>query len=333
MPPAHTCRPPPTRSGPCGDAELTRLDGAADPATWQAAADTWQQLGRPYPAAYAQWRHAEALLAGAAGAEVAAEPLRAAHAAAARLGAAPLRTQLEALARRARISLTAAEPEPAPAPARPHGLTDREADVLRLLATGHTNREIGQQLFISPKTASVHVTSILRKLAVRDRVQGAAIAIRLGLADPPIPSRGDKPPSAHSENVKTVGIRIVRAWSIVPAAVNEREVAEDLLQAGPPPRDLLADKGFNGQAFAASQAARGTAVLIRPAKNQRATTPAILLTIIKPSSGATASRPALARSPTRWDWHGTAHTFWGLLTRTAATIAAHTLLHVCLVVA
>ena len=180
------------------DAELTRLSGAADPAAWQAAADVWQQLGRPYPAAYAQWRHAEALLASAAGAEPAAEPLRAAHAAAARLGAAPLRTQVEALARRARISLTAAEPEPAPAPARPHGLTDREADVLRLLAAGHTNREIGQQLFMSPKTASVHVTSILRKLAVRDRVQAAAIAIRLGLADPPIPG-GEKPPAAGLE--------------------------------------------------------------------------------------------------------------------------------------
>ena len=181
------------------DAELTRLDGAADPAAWQAAADAWQQLGRPYPAAYAQWRHADALLASGAGAGPAAEPLRAAHAAAARLGAAPLRAQLEALARRARISLTPAEPEPAPAPARPHGLTDREADVLRLLAAGHTNREIGQQLFISPKTASVHVTSILRKLAVRDRVQAAAIAIRLGLADPAIPGGVDKPPagSAH----------------------------------------------------------------------------------------------------------------------------------------
>jgi DNA-binding CsgD family transcriptional regulator len=181
------------------DAELTRLDGAADPAAWQAAATAWHQLGRSYPAAYAQWRHGEALLASAAGAEPAAEPLRAAHAAAARLGAAPLRTQLEALARRARITVTAAEPDPAPAPARPQGLTDREADVLRLLAAGHTNREIGQQLFISPKTASVHVTSILRKLAVRDRVQAAAIAIRLGLADPPIPSRADKPPAARSQ--------------------------------------------------------------------------------------------------------------------------------------
>src|SRR5258707_12683295 len=58
--------------------------------------------------------------------------------------------------------------------------------------------------------------------------------------------------------IKTdLGSRIVRAWSIVPAAVNERDVAADLLEAGPPPRDLLADKGFNGKAFAAAQAAPG----------------------------------------------------------------------------
>src|SRR5260221_6950002 len=47
--------------------------------------------------------------------------------------------------------------------------------------------------------------------------------------------------------IKTdLGSRIVRAWSIVPAAVSERDVAHDLLAAGPPPRDLLADKGVNG---------------------------------------------------------------------------------------
>jgi DNA-binding CsgD family transcriptional regulator len=174
------------------DAELTRLDGAADPAAWQAAADAWQRLGRPYPAAYAQWRHADALLSSGAGADPAAGPLRAAHAVATRLGAVPLRTQIEALARRARIILIAAAPAPARAPAHPYGLTDRQAEVLRLLAAGHTNREIGQQLFISPKTAGVHVTNILRKLAVRDRVQAATVAIRLGLADPAIPG-GDEP--------------------------------------------------------------------------------------------------------------------------------------------
>ena len=126
--------------------------------------------------------------------------------------------------------------------------------------------------------------------------------------------------------------RIVRAWSIVPAAVNEREVAEDLLQAGPPPRDLLCDKGFNGKAFAAGQAARGTAVLVPPAKDQRASMPAILQKVIaqwrnriEASFGEITDLMGLAR-------HG-AHTFWGLLTRTAATIAAHTLLRTCLAVA
>src|SRR6266702_5666567 len=70
--------------------------------------------------------------------------------------------------------------------------------------------------------------------------------------------------------IKTdLGSRIVRAWSIVPAAVNERDVATDLLEAGPPPPDLLADKGLNGAAFAISQAARGTAVLVPPTKSQR----------------------------------------------------------------
>jgi hypothetical protein len=129
-----------------------------------------------------------------------------------------------------------------------------------------------------------------------------------------------------------LGSRIVRAWSIVPAAVNEREVAEDLLQAGSPPRDLLCDKGFNGKAFAAGQAARGTAVLVPPAKDQRASMPAILQKVIaqwrnriEASFGEITDLMGLAR-------HG-AHTFWGLLTRTAATIAAHTLLRTCLAVA
>ena len=81
--------------------------------------------------------------------------------------------------------------------------------------------------------------------------------------------------------IKTdLGSRIVRAWSIVPAAVNEREVAEDLLETGPWPRDLLADKGFNGRAFAARLATRGTALLVPPAKDQRAAMAPILLTVI-----------------------------------------------------
>jgi hypothetical protein len=130
--------------------------------------------------------------------------------------------------------------------------------------------------------------------------------------------------------VKTdLGSRIVRAWSIVPAAVNEREVASDLLEAGPPPRDLLADKGFNGKAFAAQQAARGTAVLVPPAKDQRQQMPPILRKIIaewrnriEATFGEITDQMELAR-------HG-AHTFYGLLTRTAAVIAAHTFMRICL---
>jgi DNA-binding CsgD family transcriptional regulator/tetratricopeptide (TPR) repeat protein len=177
------------------DAEYTRLAGTPNPAAWQNVADAWLRLGHGYRAAYAQWRRAEALLDRGAGPAKASGPLREAHLTAVRLGAAPLRAQVEALARRARISLAFAEPEPVPVPVHPHGLTDREADVLRLLAKGHTNREIGQQLFISPKTASVHVTNILRKLAVRDRVQAATVAVHLGLADPPMPAGGAQPPS------------------------------------------------------------------------------------------------------------------------------------------
>jgi hypothetical protein len=66
----------------------------------------------------------------------------------------------------------------------------------------------------------------------------------------------------------------------VPAAVSEREAAEDLLRAGPAPRDVLADKGFNGRGFAASHAACGTTVLVPPGKRQRAAMPSILQKVI-----------------------------------------------------
>ena len=129
--------------------------------------------------------------------------------------------------------------------------------------------------------------------------------------------------------IKTdLGSRIVRAWSIVPAAVSERDVAQDLLEAGPPPRDLLADKGFNGKAFAAQQAARGTAVLVPPTKEQRKQMPAILQKIIAEWRNRVEASFAEITDLMELARHG-AHTFWGLLTRTAATIAAHTLLRTC----
>jgi DNA-binding NarL/FixJ family response regulator len=60
-------------------------------------------------------------------------------------------------------------------------LTARETEVLNLVAAGHTNRQIGAQLFVSEKTAGVHVSNILRKLGVTSRVDAAAVAQRLQL--------------------------------------------------------------------------------------------------------------------------------------------------------
>jgi hypothetical protein len=152
-----------------------------------------------------------------------------------------------------------------------------------------------------------------------------------------LPGRGRHRDAAHAEwfygfrlAAKTdPGSRIVRARSIVPAAVSERDVAGDLLDDGPAPRDLLADKGFNGRAFAAAQAARGTAVLVPPGKGQRAAMPSILLKVIAEWRNRIEATFSEITDHMELARHG-AHTFWGLLTRTAATIAAHTLRRICL---
>jgi DNA-binding CsgD family transcriptional regulator len=168
--------------------ERSRLQGRSDPAHWHAAAAGWLALGQPYPAAYAHWRQAEALLLRGKPAGRAAEHLQAAHATALRLGARPLLGEVTALARRARITL--GQPVTPTAPAAPSqaerlGLTERELEVLAHVAAGLSNREIGEALFISGKTASVHISNILRKLQVTSRVQAATAAHRLGLVDQP----------------------------------------------------------------------------------------------------------------------------------------------------
>ncbi|WSF37127.1 LuxR C-terminal-related transcriptional regulator [Streptomyces sp. NBC_01351] len=66
-------------------------------------------------------------------------------------------------------------------------MTSRERDVLRLVAAGSTNRKIAEELFISPKTASVHVSNILAKLGVTGRGEAAALAHRLRLFAPAAP--------------------------------------------------------------------------------------------------------------------------------------------------
>jgi DNA-binding CsgD family transcriptional regulator len=163
-------------------AERTRQQGASDPAAWAAAVAAWEPLGQPYRVAYAGFRQAEALLA-TGDRDTAAVVLGRAGEITGRLGARPLEGEVQALARRARLDLAPHTPAAAgpPTPAAQLGLTPREVEVLALVAAGRSNRQIAQALFISPKTASVHVSNILAKLGVAGRVEAAAIAYRLGL--------------------------------------------------------------------------------------------------------------------------------------------------------
>ena len=168
------------------DAERTRLAGPSDPAAWWAAAEAWRAVGRPHRVGYAWWRQAQAYLDAGQPAPAAAA-LCAAVAAAE--GHAPLLVEIRALAERARILLpppaeAAADTRPPTEGPAPYGLTGRELVVLRRVAAGRTNAEIGAELYISPKTAGVHVSNILRKLGVSSRVQAAAWAERAGLTHP-----------------------------------------------------------------------------------------------------------------------------------------------------
>jgi DNA-binding CsgD family transcriptional regulator/tetratricopeptide (TPR) repeat protein len=172
------------------EAERTRVDGPGDPDAWDRAAKAWQDLSCSCRAGYAWWRQAQAQLDAGQPAGAAAGALRAAAAAAG--GHAPLLTQIQMLAERARIPLqpTEAAGSVAPPPERlltRYGLTGRELTVLRLVAAGRTNPQIGAELYISASTASVHVSNILRKLGVSSRVQAAAVAERAGLLTPAPP--------------------------------------------------------------------------------------------------------------------------------------------------
>ena len=164
------------------EAERARMEGSPDPAEWGRIADGWSVVVRPYRALVARWRQAEA--ANAAGdRELATAVLRDAYDAATRLGARPLASRMEDLARRMRLrfgSTAAAEESIAPTP---YGLTEREREVLALMAAGRTNRQIAEELFISRSTASVHVSHILSKLGVSTRTEAATAALTQGLVE------------------------------------------------------------------------------------------------------------------------------------------------------
>lgn len=179
-----------TAAAEAGRADAAAAGHPADPAGWLCAAQGWAELQRPYPQAYCLWRAGEVLLA-VREPRRAQQALRDACGIAGRLGAGPLAAEIAAVSRRARLDLapparlttgaalggtTATEAEPAPA-----GLTAREREVLTLLHDGLTNRQISRALFISEKTASVHVSRIMAKLDVGSRGAAAAAARRLQL--------------------------------------------------------------------------------------------------------------------------------------------------------
>ncbi|WP_405776279.1 AAA family ATPase [Streptomyces sp. NBC_01538] len=169
--------------GPEGHAWLARAEAEWARATADPEAGAWERavtgfgFGDAYEQARCRRRFAEALLADGRREEAAAQA-RAARETAVRLGATPLLQEVDALIRRGRLTEPAPLGDPGTAPTP---LTAREQDVLRLLALGRSNRQIGEELFISGKTASVHVSNILAKLGAASRGEAVAVAHREGL--------------------------------------------------------------------------------------------------------------------------------------------------------
>ncbi len=174
-------------------AEHARLRREGEVEAWREAVERCRAMNEPVPLAYALFRQAEALSSAgdreAAGA-AASEALTLAQT----VGAAPLEADVDALIRGARLRATvaagngtapsaAAVADAEPGELERLGLTAREGEVLRLVADGRSNSQIAEALFISRKTASVHVSNILSKLGVSTRVEAAALAHRRGIAD------------------------------------------------------------------------------------------------------------------------------------------------------
>jgi len=172
------------------EADRASMRQSADP--WTKVVAEWQLLECPYPAAYAQSRQAEELFGSRArtqGTRALAEALKTATA----LGCVPLENSLRTLARHAGVPIEAlaggsaevnahpAVTEPPKSTQLPVPLTPRERDVLQMLTHGYSNQQIARRLFITESTVSVHVSHIIAKLGVSNRVQAAAAAHRLNL--------------------------------------------------------------------------------------------------------------------------------------------------------
>ena len=164
-------------------AEASRVT-EPDPDLWREAAKRWDDAHEAFPATYCRWREAEYLLSARVDRKRAAASAQVAWRRTVEMGAPLLRARIERLAERARITLTQDEPA-TPSAARTLaddlGLTLREVEVLAQLAKGRTDRQIAEELFISKKTASVHVSNLLRKLDAANRIEAAEIGQRAAL--------------------------------------------------------------------------------------------------------------------------------------------------------
>ena len=159
-----------------GDGERSRLEETSDPAAWSSAVEATRTMGMVYLTAYARFRQGEAVMGATGDRDEAVGHIRGALDAARAMGAGPLQRLIERVARRARLDVGGAGGADAP-----FGITPREREVLALVVEGATNRQIARQLYITEKTASVHVSNIIRKLGVANRGEAAATAHRTGL--------------------------------------------------------------------------------------------------------------------------------------------------------
>ncbi|WP_307802311.1 helix-turn-helix transcriptional regulator [Cellulomonas fengjieae] len=177
---AERGRPRGGRLGPEGrawlaraHAEHSRLTGVNDVELWRATVAEFD-YGYRYEIARSRFRLAEALLE-AGDREAARDEARLALGDADAMGAVPLATALRGLARRGRLDL------PGVRVGGVDVLTPREAEVLALVAQGLSNRQIGEKLFISGKTVSVHISNLLAKLGVSGRAEAVSVAHQRGL--------------------------------------------------------------------------------------------------------------------------------------------------------
>ncbi len=154
-------------------AEHARLTDVPTVEAWQQALDAFG-YGHVYEQARCHWRLAEALIA-SGDRPGAREKALAAAAMAETMQALPLRQAIAAFATRTRLLPSAQGADAV--------LTEREREVLALVAEGLTNKEIGKRLFISDKTASVHLSNVMTKLNVTSRTEAVTVAHRRGLLD------------------------------------------------------------------------------------------------------------------------------------------------------